>query len=133
MASCEADVFFSFTALPTPSVGTDTLLASALEIFLQSKAERTSVTKGKPQVRFGGSCHKHIPTESIGFDVWFWSSGERCSFDLCKSRLSCVGERMVILGKQIGSLTQGCCKRVSELHSCIKGLPSTCLYPLLPV
>lgn len=54
--------------------------------------------KGKPQVWFGCSCHKYIPTESFGFDMRFWSSGERCSFGLCESRLSCVGERMVILG-----------------------------------
>ena len=42
----------SFAALPLCVFGTSIRLASALEQFLQLKAEKTSVVKGKPLVEF---------------------------------------------------------------------------------
>lgn len=50
----------SFAALPLCALGTSVRLASALEQFLQLKAEETSVVKGKPLVekyREEWACH----------------------------------------------------------------------------
>lgn len=80
----------SFTALQTCALGAGTGLASAVEIFLQLRTEKTSAMKGKAQVNFGCShlgneYRQRIIVLSCGF-------GPRCSSGLRKSHLSCVGE-----------------------------------------